>query len=219
MCSGRAGCVSACGRTVTASSQLGWSEVSLVRYAASCWARLCIVYVCVCVCSRDWTRSPPYPALQLISPPSPPPSPDPLACDLQLASVAVSAARRDSASSHPGRAYSSLPTHQRLSSSPYRRAQSQREIAQGARWVGLTAPGCALCGRKSLLRCTLGWHRRAPKARLELRLVGAPWDITGAPGEVRRRTLAGLGSTQAGYGRTPKAHLELCWVRPGPALG
>jgi hypothetical protein len=32
-------------------------------------------------------------------------SPDPLTCDLQLASVAVSAARRDSASSHPGRAY------------------------------------------------------------------------------------------------------------------
>jgi hypothetical protein len=43
---------------------------------------------------------PPYPAPQLLSPPSPPPSPDPLACDLQqLASVAVSAARRDSASS------------------------------------------------------------------------------------------------------------------------
>jgi hypothetical protein len=40
---------------------------------------------------------------------SPPPSPDPLACDLQLASVAVSAARRDSASSHPGTAYFSLP--------------------------------------------------------------------------------------------------------------
>jgi hypothetical protein len=39
----------------------------------------------------------------------PPPSPDPLACDLQLASVAVSAARRDSASSHPGRAHFSLP--------------------------------------------------------------------------------------------------------------
>jgi hypothetical protein len=57
MCSGRAGCVSACGRTVTVSSQLGWSEVSLVRQAASRWTRLCIVYVCVCVCSRDWTRS------------------------------------------------------------------------------------------------------------------------------------------------------------------
>jgi hypothetical protein len=40
---------------------------------------------------------------------APPPSPDPLACDLQLASVAVSAARRDSASSHPGRAHFSLP--------------------------------------------------------------------------------------------------------------
>jgi hypothetical protein len=40
---------------------------------------------------------------------APPPSPDPLACDLRLASVAVSAARRDSASSHPGRAYFSPP--------------------------------------------------------------------------------------------------------------
>jgi hypothetical protein len=49
--------VSACGRTVAASSQLGWSEVPLVRQAASRWTRLCIVYVCVCVCSRDWTRS------------------------------------------------------------------------------------------------------------------------------------------------------------------
>jgi hypothetical protein len=54
-------------------------------------------------CLSTRPTSPPYPAPQLLSPPSPPPSPDPLACDLQLASVAVSAARRDSASSHPGR--------------------------------------------------------------------------------------------------------------------
>jgi hypothetical protein len=62
-------------------------------------------------CLSTRPTSPPYPAPQLLSPPSPaPPSPDPLACDLQLASVAVSAARRDSASSHhPGRAYFSLP--------------------------------------------------------------------------------------------------------------
>jgi hypothetical protein len=53
--------------------------------------------------------SPPYPTPQLLPPPGPPPSPDPLVCDLQLASVAVSAARRDSASSHPGRAHFSLP--------------------------------------------------------------------------------------------------------------
>jgi hypothetical protein len=37
-----------------------------------------------------------------------------------------------------------------FSSSTYMRAQSRRVIAQGARWAGLTAPGCALCGRKSL---------------------------------------------------------------------
>jgi hypothetical protein len=60
-------------------------------------------------CLSTRPTSPPYPAPQLLSPPSPPPSPDPLACDLQLASVAVSAARRDSASSHPGRADFSLP--------------------------------------------------------------------------------------------------------------
>jgi hypothetical protein len=45
-------------------------------------------------CLSTRPTSPPYPAPQLLSPPSPPPSPDPLACDLQLASVAVSAARR-----------------------------------------------------------------------------------------------------------------------------
>jgi hypothetical protein len=60
-------------------------------------------------CLSTRPTSPPYPAPPLLSPPSPPPSPDPLACDLQLASVAVSAARRGSASSHPGRAYFSLP--------------------------------------------------------------------------------------------------------------
>jgi hypothetical protein len=50
-------------------------------------------------CLSTRPTSPPYPAPQLLSPPIPPPSPDPLACDLQLASAAVSAARRDSASS------------------------------------------------------------------------------------------------------------------------
>jgi hypothetical protein len=60
-------------------------------------------------CLSTRPTSPPYPAPQLLSQPSPPTSPDPLACDLKLASVAVSAARRDSASSHPGRAYFSLP--------------------------------------------------------------------------------------------------------------
>jgi hypothetical protein len=60
-------------------------------------------------CLSTRPKSPPHPAPQLLSPPSPPPSPEPLACDLQLASVAVSAARRDSASSHPGRAHFSLP--------------------------------------------------------------------------------------------------------------
>jgi hypothetical protein len=61
-------------------------------------------------CMSTRPTSPPYPAPQLLSPPSPPPSPDPLVSDLQLASVGASAARRDSASSrHPGRAYFSLP--------------------------------------------------------------------------------------------------------------
>jgi hypothetical protein len=61
-------------------------------------------------CRRDPRRRRTQPSPQLLSPPSPPPSPDPLAGDhLQLASVAVSAARRDSASSHPGRAHFSPP--------------------------------------------------------------------------------------------------------------
>jgi hypothetical protein len=51
--------------------------------------------------------SPPYPTPQLSA--LEPRAPDPLACDLQLASAAVSAARLDSASSHPGRAHFSLP--------------------------------------------------------------------------------------------------------------
>jgi hypothetical protein len=103
--------------------------------------------------------------------------------------------------------------HQRLSSSPYRRAQ-------GARWAGLTAPGCALCGRKSLPRRTRGSGmaqarpQGAPGAPLGAPwdITGAPLDITGAPGEVQRRTLARPGPTPAGHGRTPKAHLELRWV-------
>jgi hypothetical protein len=53
-------------------------------------------------CLSTRPTSPPYPSPQLISPPSPPPSPDPLACDLQLASVAVSAARRDTPLRWPG---------------------------------------------------------------------------------------------------------------------
>jgi hypothetical protein len=60
-------------------------------------------------CLSTRPTSPPYPAPQLLSPPIPPPPPAPLACDFQLASAAVSAARRDSASSHPGRAHFSLP--------------------------------------------------------------------------------------------------------------
>jgi hypothetical protein len=44
----------------------------------------------------------PVPSQHPSAPPStPPPPPAPLACDFQLASAAVSAARRDSASSHP----------------------------------------------------------------------------------------------------------------------
>ena len=106
----------------------------------------------------------------------------------------------------PGGAKARLGCHQRFSSSPYRRAQ-------GARWAGLTASGCALCGRKSLPRRTLGWHRRAPKPQgAPGAPLGAPWDITGAPGEVQRRTLARPGPTPAGHGRTPEAHLELRWV-------
>jgi hypothetical protein len=45
---------------------------------------------------------------------SKPRAPDPLACDRQLASAAVSAARLDSASSHSGRAYFIQPTEQDL---------------------------------------------------------------------------------------------------------
>jgi hypothetical protein len=71
-----------------------------------------------------------------------------------------------------GATWPSRHPHQRFSSSPCRCAQSRRVIAQGARWAELTAPGCALCGRKSPPRRTLcGWHRRAPKAHLELRWV------------------------------------------------
>jgi hypothetical protein len=84
-------------------------------------------------------------------------------------------------SSSSGRAPATFAVcaHQRFSSSPYRRAQSRRVIVQGARWAGFTAPGCALCGRKSPPRRALGWHRRAPKARPQ----GAPprraWSSTG----------------------------------------
>ena len=116
--------------------------------------------------------------------------------------------------------------HQRFSSSPYRRAQSRRVIVQGARWAGFTAPGCALCGRKSPPRCALGWHRRAPKARpqgapprcapkarLELHWVH-PGIAQAHPGK-RRRALAVPGPTPAWHRRAPKVHLELRWVRPG----
>jgi hypothetical protein len=74
-------------------------------------------------CRSTRPTSPPYPAPQLISPPSPPSSPDPLACDLQLASAAVSAARRDSAASHPGRAHFSLPRRTCVNDSPPPRGQ------------------------------------------------------------------------------------------------
>jgi hypothetical protein len=59
-------------------------------------------------CMSTRPTSPPYPVPQLPSS-SPPPLPVPLACDLRLASADVSAARRDSASSHPGRAHFSPP--------------------------------------------------------------------------------------------------------------
>jgi hypothetical protein len=41
---------------------------------------------------------------------------------------------------------------QRFSFSPYRRAQSRSEIAQGERWAGFTAPGCALCDEQAATR-------------------------------------------------------------------
>ena len=114
--------------------------------------------------------------------------------------------------------------HQRFSSSPYRRAQSRRVIVQGARWAGLTAPGCALCGRKSPPRCALGCGmaqarpqgappRCAPKARLELHWVH-PGIAQAHPGK-RRRALVVPGPTPAWHRRAPKVHLELRWVRPG----
>jgi hypothetical protein len=106
--------------------------------------------------------------------------------------------------------------HQRFTSSPYRRAQSRRVIAQDARWDsvqdGLTAPSKVHPG---VLQAR---PQGAPGAPL-----GAPWDITGAPGEVQRRTLARPGPTPAGHGRTPKAQgapgapLGAPWASPGIA--
>jgi hypothetical protein len=74
---------------------------------------------------RDPRTSPPYPAPSTpaaISAKPPPPPPDPLACDLQLASAAVSAARRDSAASHPGRVYFSRPSKEDLRLRPPHRS-------------------------------------------------------------------------------------------------
>jgi hypothetical protein len=109
-----------------------------------------------------------------------------------------------------------LPDHQRFSSSPYMRAQSRRVIAQGARWAGLTAPGCALCGRKSLPRCTLGWHRRAPKARLELRWVH-PGILQAHPGKYKGAPWLGRGPyhRQGTAGAPPRR----TWSSAGCALG
>jgi hypothetical protein len=132
---------------------------------------------------------------------------------------------------------------QRLSSSPYWRAQSRREIAQGARWAGLTAPECALCGQKSPPRRTLGWHRRAPKTRLELRWVrpgilqahpenykGAPWLGRGphphqGKGAPPRRTWSSAGCGQPWDGasgrrrtRTKGLARRSTLAGPGPTL-
>ena len=103
----------------------------------------------------------------------------------------------------PGGAKARLGCHQRFSSSPYRRAQ-------GARWAGLTAPGCALCGRKSLPRCTLGSgmaqaRPQAPrrKARLELRWV-RPGILQAHPGKYKGAPWLGRGPHRQGTGAPPR---------------
>jgi hypothetical protein len=96
------------------------------------------------------------------------------------------------------------PAHQRFSSSPYTGAHKveRRVIAQGARWAGLKAPGCALCGRKSPPRRTLGWHRRAPKAHLELRWV-RPGILQAHPEKYKGAPWLGRGPHRQGKGAPP----------------
>jgi hypothetical protein len=83
------------------------------------------------------------------------------------------------------------------------------------RWAGLTAPGCALCGRKSPPRRTLGWHRRAPKARLELRWVRPGISQAPHPGKYKGAPWLGRGPHQQGKGAPPRR----TWSSAGCALG
>jgi hypothetical protein len=113
-------------------------------------------------CRRDPRRpaSPPYPSPQLLSPPSPPPSPDPLACFFLKRKGLSLAAKQRSAPSKKARdvlpltaeertATQQLPSCCRGRSRPSRRHQSRTSLTQQSQSTGRRRRGgAAECAQK-----------------------------------------------------------------------
>jgi hypothetical protein len=119
---------------------------------------------------------------------SSPPPPDPLACDLKLASAAVPAARRDSAPPHPGRGRFSFLTSKIPCQLPQLTPDSAKQCVRLP--SACPALSCSSITRIGLVcACRCGEHVGLPRSRTCVcaRHTAAPQRLTPRVGSPSRR--------------------------------